>query len=541
MTKLARLSVVLLTQFAERLARAGDEPAVKGEGRVLAYLRALHARVHRDWADNFLAMATAQLPKDHPVNTSSRAVDLEVVISAEGKLSSVQVAKSSGAADFDAAALEVIKAAPPFGMAPEEALSDDGKAHVLWTFARDDRRCSGLSMLNNASTIALAVPMLVAQGREGAAIERLRGSDEKERELGFQAFARAWLDRAETDKELAPRVALANALAGDGRGAERLRQALEKGQQVDLAARGLAALKIPLCPLVKDKLGSVTSDTRDFLLSVLRFSPDGDCLPWMVSFAQDRKAAQAERLVAIVALGSREEPEARGAVKELLNDRAAAIRGAAILADARAGAGKGAMFRLTPLLHDRSVEIRAAAAAALVRVGGEPALSQLFLLFKERDPRPYEAVAEQLAWLTGEASADMLGRFLRKDDGRIRLAGALALARRHDSFAAKTQAVLAASPDLELRFLAGTSVAADKRVAAAAAPEGYAWTASFAALAEGSGKIAAVDWMLAQFQKLDPATRIDLIGKWLASTRGTKREEPAGVVRTMHGAAGPAL
>jgi len=522
MPKLVLLAVVLPSLFALSPARAGDEPAVQGDGPALPYLRALHAKVHRDWADNFVAMAAAQLPKNHPANASSRAVDLELVISPEGQLASVDVAKTSGAADFDAAAMEVVKAAPPFAVAPEDVLSDDGKAHVLWTFARDDRRCSGLAILNNTRALDVAVPALVAQGRDRAAIARLQSSDEKERERAFSMFARAWLDLAEDDKDLDVRVAAANALAGDSRGAERLRTAVDRGQDLELAARGLAALKIPLCAFVKDKLGSSATATRDAVLSVLRFGPDGECLSWMVNLAKDQKAAQAQRLVAIATLGNTDEVEARVAIQDLLGDRAPAIQAAAILADARAGAGKGALFRLTPLLHNRSVEIRAASAAALVRVGGEPALSQLFLLFKEKDPRPYEAVAKQLAWLTGQASADMLGRFLRKDDRRIRLAGALALAHRRDSFAAKTQAALAASPDPELRFLAGNVVESDKRLAAASAPEGYAWTEDFATLAEGSGGIAAIDWMLAQFPKLSPASRVDLMGSWLASTRAAK-------------------
>jgi HEAT repeat protein len=170
------------------------------------------------------------------------------------------------------------------------------------------------------------------------------------------------------------------------------------------------------------------------------------------------------------------------------------------------------------LLRDRSLEIRTAAAAALVRVGGEDTLPQLFLLFKERDARPYQAVAKELASLSGEASADMLARFLRKEDRHIRLAGALALARRHDPAAAKVQATLATSPDAELRFLAGPTVDADKRAAIAAAPEGYAWTDACTALAQGSGKLAAIDWILAQFPKLDPPTRTDLMGLWLASS-----------------------
>jgi TonB family protein len=519
MPKFATLSLAFIGLLNSIPARAGDEPAIQGEGRALPYLRALHAKMHRYWADNFLAMASTQLPKEHAINVASRAVDLEVVLSAEGKLANVKVVKASGSAEFDTSAIDVVKAAAPFVLAPEEVLSDDGKVHVLWTLARDDRRCAGLSILIKTIAVGEAVPMLVAHGRESVAIARLQAADEKEREAVFSAFARAWLDRSEDDKELAIRVAMANAWAGDERGAERLRKALEKWENLDLAARGLSVLKTPLCPFVKNKLDDSSGQARMDVLTVLRFGPDGDCLPWMVKLAKDRQAPLAERLLAIETLGSRGEPEVMAALKDLLKESTPTIQAAAILAEARAGAGKGAVFRLTALLRDPSIEVRTASAAALVRVGGEAALPQLFLLSREKNPRPYEAVANELASLSGEASADLLGRFLRKDDRRIRVASARALARRHDAFAMKFQTSLGASRDAELRFLAGTTIDAEKRVAAASAPEGYPWTDSCAALAEGNGKIAAVDWLLAQFPKLEPTTRIDLMGMWLAANR----------------------
>jgi HEAT repeat protein len=372
-------------------------------------------------------------------------------------------------------------------------------------------------VVRKTSDLTTAIPMLVAQGRETVAIARLQAADDKDRAQAFAAFARAWLDRNEDDKELTIQVAVANAIAGDARGTERLNKALEKGEAIEQVARGLAALKTPLCPFVVDKLDASTPALRVAVLSVLRFSPDGGCLSWVVKLAKDHQIPQDERVSAIQALAGRDEPEARNALKELLKESNAVVRAAATLAEARAGAGKSALFRLTPQLRDGSVEMRAAAAAAIVRVGGEDALSQLFLLFKERDARPYEAVARELALLSGDDSAAMLGRILRKDDHRIRLAGARALARRHDPAAAKIQASLAAGTDPELRFLAGDAAESDKRSAAAAVPEGYTWLDSYAALVAGNGKLAAVDWVLAQFPKLAPAARVDAMATWLAA------------------------
>jgi TonB family protein len=500
MPKLATIVFGSLGLLGASIAQGGDEPPIRAEGRAEPYLKALHAKVHRVWTDSFLVMAESQLPKDHPINLPSRAAQLEVIITSEGKLADVKVAKPSGSSDFDGSAVDVIKASAPFVVAPEEVLSDDGKVHVRWTLARDDRRCSGASIDVQTGLLDEVVPMLVAQGRETAALARLKAADETERQAAFTKFARAWLDRAEDDKELAIRVAVANATAGDARGAERLRKAAAENEQVELATRGLALLKTGLCALAK--------------------APDEECLVAAIGVAKNRQAPAVERIAVIEALGTRDEPEAKAALKALFKDSAPAIRAAAILAEARAGAGKGAVFRLTALLRDPSVEVRTAAAAALVRVGGEDALEQLFQLFKEKDVRPYQAVARELGRLSGEASAQLLGRFLRRDDRRIQLAGARALARRHDTAAAKNLADLAKGSDAELRFLAASAIAdAEQRKAAVEAPDGYGWKDSCVALAEGNGKLTAVDWILAQFPKLDPEARIDLMGAWLAATR----------------------
>lgn len=521
MSKLATVLLASLGLTAYSAAFAGDEPPVEGEGRAKPYLEALHGKVHKLWTDSFLAMAEGQLAKDHPINDRSRAVELALTLTVEGKLAKIEVAKASGSSDFDSSAMDVVKSSAPFAVAPEDVLSDDGKVHVLWRFARDDRRCSGAEVRVEKAELEAAVPALVAQGREALAIERLKAADDKDRPVAFSRFARAWLDRLEEDKDLTLPVAVANAVAGDDRGTERLRKAVLNAEQAPLAATGLAQLKIPLCDLLKERLAD--PQTKAATLSVLSAAPDGECVGAVLALARDRKAAANDRTTAIAGLASHEEPEVKAALKDLSKDAAAPVRAAAILADARSASGKGAVFRLTALLRDPSVEVRTAAAAALVRAGGEDALSQLFLLFKERDARPYEAVARELAMLSGEPSAQMLTRFLRKDDRRVQLAGARALARRQDPFAAKAQASLFTNSDAELRFLAAPAMTdTNQRKAATGAPEGYAWTDSCMALLQGGGKLAAVDWVLAQFPKLGPETRVDLMGAWLAANRAAK-------------------
>lgn len=526
MAKFAR--VLFLCLLPPAWGGAADAaPPERGDPIALPYLNALHAKVHRQWADNFLAMARAQLPLDHPINTLSRAVDLAVVLSAEGKLVSAKVAKPSGASEFDSAAIDVLKASSPLASAPEAVLSDDGNVHLSWTFARDDRHCSILSVEKLTSPVDVAVPMLVKQGRESVAIARLRALDDQERPVAFAKLARAWLDRHEDDKEWAPRVAAANAVAGDARGAERLRGILAKSESAEwvaLAARGLAALKISLCPLLKDQLPSATPETIDAILSVLPLHADEECVPWLLDQARDkaRQIPTARRAAAIAALAGRPEPEVASAIKDWLKDKDPTIRAAAMLANARSGAGKGALFRLTPQLLDQSLDVRAAAATAIVRIGGESALPQLFSIFKEKDPRPYESVATELGLLSGDASAEMLIRFAHKNDRAIRLAGARALAARSDDAAGKALRRLASIDDPEVRFLASANLDPQARLDATSAPEGYKWTESAKALLRGPGKLAVTDWILAQFPKLDPATRIDLMGAWLAASPTSK-------------------
>jgi hypothetical protein len=149
---------------------------------------------------------------------------------------------------------------------------------------------------------------------------------------------------------------------------------------------------------------------------------------------------------------------------------------------------------------------------------------QLFLLHKERDPRPGEAVAKELGVMKGEASAEMLGKLVHnKGDRRVRLAAARALAVRRDPPARKLLANLAGHQDAELRFLGSSELDAQKRLAAASAPEGQVWRASFAALAAGPARLAAADWALAQFPKLDPAVRVEIVGAWLAETKPVEK------------------
>lgn len=510
--------LTLMGILATGRALAGDEPAVQGEGTTLTYLSTLHAKVHRAWADNFLAMAAARLPKDHPVNLPTRAAVVSVVLTSTGALQSAEIGTFSGSAEFDNSALDVVRINAPYVPAPEEALSDDGHVHLDWTFARDDRRCSGLKVKQVQSPLPEAMRSMVGQGREDMALARLRAASDEERVRGLGAFAQAWIERASEAQPIA--VAVARALSGDAQGADKLRQAVEQGRDVEKAAAGLAHLGLPLCALVKAKLEGPAGPARGQAMAALRTKLETECLPGILALAKERSAPEAQRVAAVEALGTSEDPEAQKILQLLSKEGPAVLRGTALLAGVRPGAGRGVVFRVTPLLNDPSPEVRGAASAALLRAGGESTIPQLFKLFREKDPRPGEMVAKELAALKGEASAELLGKLARsKGPRRVRLACALALASRRDEPAAKFLASLSNDSDPELRFLASGGLDAEKRKAAVLAPEAQGWKNSYLAMVGGAGRLAAVDWAVAQFPKLDPSARVEILAPWLAQPK----------------------
>lgn len=502
-------------------AHAGDEPPIQAEPSALAYLKAVHARVHRTWVDNFLAMASAQLPADHPVNVPSRAVTVDVAVAEDGRGAKVSVTTPSGVSEFDAAAVEVIQSAGPFPPAPDDLLSDDGKVHVSWTLARDDRRCSGMAIAYRKEGLVDAIPVLVAQGRIAVALARMQAADEPTREAALARFAQAWLDQADKDRDLKLAVQAARVNAGDDRGKATLLKAIGDGHDLEIAAKALGRAGHPLCPLVLSQLAGNT-ELRERALTVLRFGSAPECTPGLLGLAKDTSAPAAQRVAALEILDRTNSDDVRQETRALLHDREARVRAAASLVATRAGEGRGTVFRLTPQLRDSNVDVRAAAAAAIARAGGEASVAQLFLVHRETEMRPYELVSAELGRLSGADSAEMLGKFARsKRNRRVRVLATTALATRADEAARTVLTGLAEGDDGELRFLAVSVIDPEKRKAVATAPEGYDWVASYGLMAAGLCRPAATDWVLAQFSRLDPTARINVLSDWLAGAKSS--------------------
>lgn len=119
-----------------------------------SYLTNMHNRIHPIFAESFLGSLDG-LPPSHPLNNQKLITRLEIILSKDGKLVKMGVAKASGVTSFDVAALDAVERASPFGPAPQAIVSTDGRVYLHWEFHRDEVfACS----TRNASPFMLNVP-----------------------------------------------------------------------------------------------------------------------------------------------------------------------------------------------------------------------------------------------------------------------------------------------------------------------------------------------------------------------------------------------
>src|SRR5437868_8343511 len=143
------------------LARAADdEPAIEGQGTRAVFLRAAHARIHPAWVESFLRNTGERLPAGHPVNRRDLSAIVTVTLIPDGTAIEAAIERSSGVPEFDAAALDLFHD-NTFPQPPDQALSDDGRAHLRWRLARDHRQCSGVTVTLREAPLDEALPRLL--------------------------------------------------------------------------------------------------------------------------------------------------------------------------------------------------------------------------------------------------------------------------------------------------------------------------------------------------------------------------------------------
>ena len=121
--------------------RVGNQTSLRAAASPFAtYLAAMHHRIHRLFADGFLAGLEGG-DRDAPLNDPNLRATVEIVLEADGRLARVGIARSSGMTLFDVASLNAVRRSAPFGAAPEAIRSADGRVYVHWGFYRNERQC----------------------------------------------------------------------------------------------------------------------------------------------------------------------------------------------------------------------------------------------------------------------------------------------------------------------------------------------------------------------------------------------------------------
>jgi HEAT repeat protein len=435
----------------------------------------LRQRCGRMWTGNFIKMAESQLPADHVVNNPELEVVLDVAFKGSGGFVEATVSTSSGVPEFDSGALEVVRDVASVKLQPPDVASDDGNVHVRWVFARKDGRCDSFSAYEARLPVEGAVVSLTKNGREAVALERL---SESATPAAVQNFSRTWLER-------------------------------QKVQQTSHGA------KSP-CDKVLPALSASNSAEREKAIAALFGAMDEKCVAPLVTIANNNAEKMPLRVSALRALGSIESAVAVDALKKNLESTTPAMLAVAIEGWSRPERGRKVLFALTPFLKHVSPPVRRAAAAGLVRAAGDAAISQLFLLWKEKTPEAFEGVAVELGRLSSSESADFLGKMLKRDDIRVRIAAALALAGRSD--AAAKALLVGAKSDANVRIRAAAASAGDEATVTAVveelkkSPSDAAWVQE--TMLTGSGRAIAARLFAASFLAADVKGRKALALRW---------------------------
>jgi TonB family protein len=152
----------------------GDPPAGDPAAYGRPYLDAIYRGGVKEAWTQFLEECRLRLPPAHPLNQPTLATVVDVVIDPRGALLDVKVAEA-GNADFDSAALDVMRDRAPYPPPPPPLLSDDGNLHLQWRFARDVRQAGpGTAEVERVEWPAeRAVARLLAEQKVGSAARRL--------------------------------------------------------------------------------------------------------------------------------------------------------------------------------------------------------------------------------------------------------------------------------------------------------------------------------------------------------------------------------
>jgi hypothetical protein len=242
------------------------------------------------------------------------------------------------------------------------------------------------------------------------------------------------------------------------------------------------------------------------------------CAPELVKLLENAKARPEARVDAAVALGPIDDPVAKTALADASkNEKNAAIRAAAILAQVRPNAGRGKVLAMVQIIRDPAPELRAAACAGIVRAGGDSNLEDLYVLFKDTDARPSEATLRELDRLHSEAALNLVARLARRPQLSVeKMAAEILVRRRARPDFSSLKAYLAPATDARLRGMA--LVAADETLLASLAGDVKTGIWVYRAYLARGERDRGADWLLAHASKLSPAELAEALVDWAESS-----------------------
>ena len=483
------------------------------------YLRTLHAHIHRRWADNFLRLAAEKLPAVNPLNQPGMTAEVDIVVAPDGQLLSAAITRGSGFAGFDDAVLEVLRDSVPFPSPVPAVRSDDDKLHAHWLFARDQRRCAGVAVVRIFDPVDVALPKLLRSGRRPEALKRVavaRGTGANA-DASFTLLANDWIKSSLHEPWATVRMARTLAVRGNEDAIKWLKNAVRRPELAADAGPALVAAKVPLCPLLAAWFDTDNWTDHHTAASALATAKDPACAPGLLTLLANTKARPEARAAAVVALASIDNDEARKAIATAAKeDNPAAVRAAALLAQIKPKAGRPKVIAMEKYLRDPAPELRAAAAAGVVRAGGSANLDDLYVLFKDNDPRPALAALRELADVPGEEATKLIARLAKRPQLPVQKAAAELLVRRKAvDYYATLKSYLDPKSDPELRSLA--LVGADEPELQAAAIDPKLGSGMFRARLARGERGQAVDWFLAYGTALPPPVQADVMIEWLAA------------------------
>ncbi len=98
------------------------------------YVEAMATRIRPVLADDFIGWIRT-LPESHPLRAPHLTTRLELVLDrTDGHIVRMGVVNTSGVTAFDVGVLDSVQRASPFGAAPEDIVSPDGRVYVQWDF-----------------------------------------------------------------------------------------------------------------------------------------------------------------------------------------------------------------------------------------------------------------------------------------------------------------------------------------------------------------------------------------------------------------------